>query len=233
MSSRENMKIFYALHILGLVFFAPPGVPLAWCQQSNNDLDEKTLHELQEAEQSISHKTVTGGGFWGMQIGDRKSAVIQQLRLLGIRALYPEVFQRILVKDPKDLPRLRDADAIMLFPGQVRVTFSGNQVRSRQILPSVKAPWRASLEAATTREEIFSVLAEILRQNKRAEIGNYAPEAKWINPAALTEGDRNLLEKYDVWEFPRDAQGFWYIRLEFVSGRLTQIKVEHSLIELF
>ena len=195
-------------------------------------MDAEAYRELREMEQGITQQVITKGAFWGMQIGDSKQAVIEQLQRLGIQHVWPDVVPQIRVFAAKDLPRLRNADAVILFPGYVRVTFSGDQVRAIQVLPSVKPPWRARLEAAKMRDEVFAVFAEMLKHDKRLAAGNYSPAARGVNLAALSDSDRQLLVSHDAWEFGHDnAEGFWNLWLEFASERLYKIGVWHSLRE--
>ena len=196
-------------------------------------MDPETDHELRKMEQGISRQVITRGAFWGMQIGDSKPAVIERAQRLGVKQIRPEAVQQMRATTPKELSRLREADAVILFPGDARVTFSGDQVHDRQVLPSMKPVWKARLESATTREEVFAVFAEILERDKRTEVGTYVPAARWIKPAALAESDRQLLEMHDAWGIAHDnTEGFWNVRLEFSAGRLTKVDVWHSPTEI-
>ena len=192
-----------------------------------------TERELRRMEQAISRQTITDGEFWGLRIGDSRLTVIEQLRSLGIEHVRPEVLHQIRVTSPKEMSRLRDSEAVILFPGDARVTFSEDQVRERQVLPSVKFEWKARLETATTRDEVFSVFAEILEADKRAVVGNFAPGSRWVKLAGISKDDLRLLERYDAWELNRKNQdGFWHVRLEFAEGRLARLIAQRSPTEL-
>lgn len=227
------MRFSSRMTTLCWTFFVVLATSASSCHATEGDMDPETYRELRKIEQGITRQTIAQGAFWGMQIGDPKSTVIQQLQRLGIEQIRPDILQQIRARSPKDLSRLRDADAVILFPGDAKVTFSGNQVRYREVLPSMKPAWKARLEAATTRGEVFIVLAEILEQDRRAEVGNYAPAARWIKSVALSDSDLQLLKSHDAWEFGHDnAEGFWNVRLEFASGQLAEINVQHSPVEL-
>lgn len=216
-----------------LAFAAVLGTTAPSCQQSGGAMDAEAERALRKAEKMISRRVIAEGEFWGLRIEDSKRDVVARLIALEVDALMPDVQKAIVVTKAQDLPLLANAEGLIWFPGHTRLDFSGDRVFARAVDPRLPYDWTLRLNAAKTRAEVFAVFAEILAKDKRAEIGNYARGARWIKPAALSKSDWQLLEEYDTWKFAHDdGKGFWNLRLNFASGRLADIHVWHSPVEL-
>lgn len=183
----------------------------------------------QEYEGMVSHRMISDGEIWGIAIGATKQEAIHQLQLAHIEFVMPSGLEQAIVTKPSELHKLADAEGIIWFPGDARIRFSGDRVIDRQILTTDKR-WSEALHSATTRSEVFLVLADILRSKSGAEFGNYAVDARWVFLAQIPDEDRQLLMKHDLWSLSRGdpSTGFWHLRLRFSNDHLSSMEMIHS-----
>lgn len=189
--------------------------------------------EHKDPQQLIKSKTITAGEFAGIPVGASKRDVLARLKQLKVDAISPELINPIQVTQPAELARLRHAPGVILFPGDVKIIFAGDNIEQVKVLPFFRPAWKARLEAARTRSEAFTVLAEILEADKSGIVGDFVPGGHWVRLTSVNEQDLKLLEHTDAWETNyRDHEGYWHLRLEFSGDRLKRIVTQYSASEL-
>ncbi|MCB1689687.1 MAG: hypothetical protein KDI33_14425 [Halioglobus sp.] len=196
-------------------------------------MDSETKSVLLEIEENITTRSIVDGEIFGIRIGMSKRSTIGKLKETGIDYLKLNVKERIRVSDSNDLARLETAGAVILFPGDARFVFYGDEIRDREVLSSIKIAWRSRLEQAVTREEVFAVFSEMLATDKRIVVGNYVPEGSWISLDSLTSENWILLEKYDSWGVSYSkVDGLWALELRYEEDQLNEIIVRHSPVAI-
>ena len=225
---RKKVTLYFCAAIVGVT-----GSCASLSQKGEPVMDSITYHELQKMKEGIARQSMTDGEVFGITVGGSKRLTVAHLREIGIAYLKLDVKEKIRVSDPKDLVRLQDAGAIILFPGDARFRFYGDKIHDREVLPSINTAWRQRLEMAAVRGEVLTVFAEMLVADKRFVVGNYVPEGSWIDLGSLTPEIWPLLEKYDVWVVGySNDDGLWDLKLNFENDRLNEIMIHHSPVDI-
>lgn len=184
-------------------------------------------------EKLITKETITEGRFKSLRIGQSKKAVISSLQDMGISHIFPNVLDVVTITESSDLQKIGDVDStsIVLNEGVVWVKFDGNVVQK------IKAPPHSELKrrfsSLKTRDEVFSVYADILSKDQTAYVRNLGFDARWVTLGDITDGDMQLLRKYDSWKTNfNDSDGYWHFQLKFSNNLLKEIITTNSPVEL-
>lgn len=147
------------------------------------------------------------GVFRTLRIGQPPGEVVKALAALDAGQIVP-LQDRRYVTTADELERLRDASALRLGPGIAVFAFDDEHVVTRHVGYLVSD--RESLTAARTRDEVFRLLAKVVRPDPR---GMYTvmtddPSAKPVPLHDVGPEDIAQLSRFARWEVAfKDDEG--------------------------
>jgi len=180
----------------------------------------------------IAHREINIGTFLGLKIGDSKTIVVGKLVEIGVRDLFPTLDEEIIASNADDLGKLSKEDGLVLEPrAEAVIKFNGDRVA--HVTVRQNSLWREPLQSAKFRKEVFVVLSNALKSETGVFVRNYASDTRQVRITAIDSSGRQLLRKYDSWEFNRDGpDGYWHLQLRFKSDLLLQIVTDHTQCEV-
>lgn len=215
---RSLLVVWSAVLCMGC---SPVGVSDAG--ETSASQDENT--RAKELEHLAKTQEVTEGSFRALTIGESKDQALAGLRKMGVTRVKPGLGERVVVKKAEDLPKLHDAEGIIVGAGDVTIAFDGNDVQRVTVAP-IFPEWKALLHGVRTRQEAFRALSTIVGDAKDVSVRALAVDADNVWLEQMSPEGRALLEKYDLWKIAHDADdGYVHMNLEFAQGRLRKIAV--------
>jgi hypothetical protein len=169
--------------------------------------------------------TITQGSFLSLSIGVSKEEAITSLRRMGAATLLPDLRKPAEASHADQLLELNGAAALIIGAGDATIVFSDDEVVEINVAPIFPA-WRRLLDGARTREDVRAALKTILENFPSIIVREFAPDSRHVYIDSIGTGERDLLNKYDLWSVSIDSKdGYLHMRLEFHQGLLSRISV--------
>lgn len=196
--------------------------------------EENVLKQMQDywdRHSGYREETIRDGAFKTLRIGQAPVDVLVALGELSAGQVVP-VQERRYATNATELAQLRDAGALRMGPGVGVFHFEKGRVTLAVVGHGI--PYKDLLESATTRDEVFALLAKIVRPDPRGlyTVMTDDPTAKAVivpgaSPAAVAQ-----ISRFGTWQVAfEDAEGYWGASLSFDQGRLAVIRTQFSRLE--
>lgn len=191
----------------------------------------KQLQDYWDRHSGYREESIREGAFKTLRIGQSPAEAVDALKALQVGRIVP-LQDRRYATTAAELEQLRDATALRMGPGDCTFVFGGDEVTAR--LVAYDLPGHEALRAARTRDEVFQLLAKIVRPDPR---GMYTvmtddPSAKELLLSEVSPEAVRQLSRFARWEIVfEDDEGYWGAELSFADGRLAAIRTKFSRLE--
>lgn len=229
MSTRNVGAVFAAISFAALLMF---GCTIT--QSAEHLTEAETMKHLQDywdRHSAYREEEIREGSFKTLRIGQSPAEAVDALKALQVGRIVP-LQDRRYATTAAELEQLRDATALRVGPGIGAFVFDGENVVTRHV--GYLIPEHEALRAARTRDEVFRLLAKIVRPDPR---GMYTvmtddPTAKDLLLAEASPEAVKQLSRFARWEITfEDNEGYWGAELSFANGRLEVIRTRFSRLE--
>lgn len=191
----------------------------------------KQLQGYWDRHSGYREEEIREGAFKTLRIGQSPAEAVDALKALKVGRIVP-LQDRRYATTAAELEQLRDATALRVGPGIGVFAFDGEYVIARHVGHLI--PEHEALRAARTRDEVFQLLAKIVRPDPR---GMYTvmtddPSAKELLLSEASPEAVRQLSRFARWEIVfEDDEGYWGAELSFADGRLAAIRTKFSRLE--
>jgi len=124
----------------------------------------KQLQDYWDRHSGYREESIREGAFKTLRIGQSPAEAVDALKALQVGRIVP-LQDRRYATTAAELEQLRDATALRMGPGDCTFVFGGDEVTAR--LVAYDLPGHEALRAARTRDEVFQLLAKIVRPDPR------------------------------------------------------------------